>query len=82
MSKPKKHYGGWQIRWTDENGKRRSKTLTTRQEAELELQRQLLAVRKRKLGLRPPEKAARTFAHAATYWSRTGHRRSAAARMI
>jgi len=77
MSKPIRHYDGWRIRWTDEHGRRRSKTLQSKTDAELELRHRQLAAEERKLGLRPPERKAKFFHHAAD-WRRS--RRTAAFR--
>ncbi len=68
MAKASKHYDKWRIRWTDETGKRRSKTFTERKTAELALRKVEIEVEERRRGLRPPEIQPRRFSEAATYW--------------
>jgi integrase len=68
MGKPIRHYDKWRIRWTDENGKRRSRTFTDRKAAALALKRQELEVEERRRGLRAPELPDKTFSDAADYW--------------
>ena len=70
MSKPTKHYGGWRIRWTDEQGVRRSAVYPDKKQATLELQRRKLEVEERRRGLRAAEIAPKTFAAIADYWEK------------
>jgi integrase len=68
VAKPTKHYDKWRIRWTDEAGKRHSKTFTERKTAELALRKVEIEVEERRRGLRPPELQPRRFSEAAAYW--------------
>lgn len=68
MGKPRKHYGKWRVRFTDERGKRRSKTFTDKKTAELALKQAEILVEERKKGLRPLEIEPKRFADAAAYW--------------
>ena len=52
MAKPTKLYGGFRVRWTDENGQRKSAVYEDRHQAALELQRRKLEVEERRRGLR------------------------------
>ncbi|RLB55673.1 MAG: hypothetical protein DRI90_19265 [Deltaproteobacteria bacterium] len=80
VTKPSKHYGKWRIRWIDEHGKRRCRTLPDYKAAALILKREQLAAEERKLGLRPPVVVAKKFADAASYWeqNRAPQKRSCA----
>lgn len=68
MSKPIRHRSGWRIRWTDENGVRRSRTFADRASADLALRKVRIEVEERRKGLRPPELEARTGKDAMDYW--------------
>lgn len=70
MGKPRKHYGRWRIRWTDENGKRHSQVFDDRDQAALELQRRKLEAVERKRGLRPGPPPLKKFSDAADYWEK------------
>ncbi len=68
MGKPRKHYGKWRVRYTDERGKRRSKTFTEKKTAELALKQAEILVEERKKGLRPLEIVPKTYHDIACYW--------------
>ena len=70
MAKPTKHYGGFRVRWTDENGQRKSAVYEDRHQAALELQRRKLEVEERRRGLRAAEVAPKTFLAIAGYWEK------------
>jgi hypothetical protein len=48
LGEPTEHYGKWRIRWTDENGVRRSEVFATKDAAALALRRNALAVEERR----------------------------------
>lgn len=68
MGRPTKHYRKWRTRWCDEHGVRHSRVFDRREDAELDLRREELAVAERRRGIRAPDLGPKTFLDAADYW--------------
>ena len=81
MAEPVEHYGKWRIRWQDADGKRRSKTFTSKSAAKRALRKYEAEADAIRAGLMDPkaeENAAKTFSDLADYWliNVTAHKRS------
>ena len=78
MSRPIKHGNGYRIRWTDENGKRHSKTYPTLKDANFWLKQKQFEVEQVKRGLRQPAPEKRLFSEICDLWlkNRTSLKRS------
>jgi integrase len=68
MAEPTKFRNKWRIRWTEENGKRKSAVYSTHREASSQLKRFEAQVEEIKCGLRSPTPADRTFDKLCDYW--------------
>jgi integrase len=68
MSKPRKHYGKWRIRWTDEKGARLSETHDTREDALFALGKHELEVKEIQRGLRSPLPPDKSVGDLCDYW--------------
>jgi len=66
-----KHGGKWRVRWTDENGTRRSEVYASKKDAELMLARRKVEVRETKEGWRTGRPVARSFNDLCDFWLRT-----------
>lgn len=71
MAKPIKHRGKYRIRWTDENGKRRSEVHRTHADAQQALRKRQAEAEDIRRGLRPRNPAERTFPELCDYWLST-----------
>ena len=68
MSKPRKHGKKWQVRWFDENGKRRSEVYADYKDAEYALKRHLADVADIRRGFRIAPPRDRSFKELVTKW--------------
>jgi integrase len=68
MSKPRKHYGKWRIRWLDEKGVRHSESYDSREGAAFALEKHELQVKEVRLGLRSPIPPDKSFGDLCDYW--------------
>lgn len=68
MAKPTKHYGTWRIRWTDENGKRRSEVFDDFKTASFELKKRESESEEVIRGQRAPAPLNKTFNDICDYW--------------
>lgn len=70
-NRPIEHRGKWRIRWTDENGRRRSEVHDDRAGAKLALKRHQLEVAERAAGLRPAAIGDQRFEELCAEWPAT-----------
>ncbi len=63
-----KHEGTWRIRWFDGDGERQREVYTTECDAQLPINRQVLAADAIRRGLRPRSLQSRKFTELADYW--------------
>ena len=68
MSRPRKHYGQWRIRWVDEQGVRQSETYDTREDAVFALSKHELEAKEIKRGLRSPLPPDKTVGELCDYY--------------
>lgn len=68
MAKIEYHYNKPRVRWTDENGIRRSLNFDNDFDAEIFLERESLRVREVKRGLSPTLMLGKKFADLSEYW--------------
>ena len=70
MSKPKKHYKKWRIRWVDETGKRHSAVYDDYKGAAHALKLRQIEVEEVKRGLRSPVPKRRSLVELCDYWEK------------
>ncbi len=68
MAEPELHYGKYQIRWMDENGKRCSRVFDTRKLAKEELRKRIFEVQQINAGLLKKDNHSITLGMLADYW--------------